>query len=203
MVSKSVPPAVAATPPSDADRRSDRLTPDAARSGAFRAAVEELFATHFPRVFRIVNRLSGEPDLAADVAQDAFVRLFERGSLPDTPVAWVITVALNQFRNRAAKRSRRLRLLTTERAAAVLSDPPPSPAQAVAGTEARSRVRAALARLPERERRMLLLCAEGYRYRDIATALNINEASVGTLLARAKRAFRDAYGAHGDDADAS
>jgi len=29
--------------------------------------------------------------------------------------------------------------------------------------------------------------------------LTINEASVGTLLARAKRAFRDAYG----DADAS
>ena len=69
--------------------------------------------------------------------------------------------------------------------------------------EARDRVRAALARLPERECRMLLLCAEGYRYRDIAAALNINEASVGTLLARAKRAFRDAYGAYGDDADAS
>ena len=34
-------------------------------------------------------------------------------------------------------------------------------------------------------------------------ALNLNEASVGTLLARAKRAFRDAYGAYGDDADAS
>jgi RNA polymerase sigma-70 factor (ECF subfamily) len=170
------------------------------RSGGFRAAVEELFANHFPRVFRIVNRLSGEPDLAADIAQEAFVRLYERGSLPDRPVAWVITVALNRFRNRVTKRSRRLRLLTAERAAQVLSDPPPSPAQAVAGDEARDRVRSALARLSERDGRMLLLCAEGYRYRDIAAVLNINEASVGTLLARAKRAFRDAYG---DDANAS
>jgi RNA polymerase sigma factor (sigma-70 family) len=200
MVSKSVPSTAASTPPSDVDSRSDRLAPGAARSRAFRAAVEELFATHFPRVYRIVNRLSGEPDLAADIAQEAFVRLYERGSLPDTPLAWVITVALNRFRNRAAKRSRRLRLLTVERAAAVLSDPPPSPAQAVTGADTRSRVRAALARLPERERQMLLLFAEGYRYRDIAASLNINEASVGTLLARAKRAFRDAYG---DDADAS
>jgi RNA polymerase sigma-70 factor (ECF subfamily) len=203
MGSKSVPPTVVETPPSEVESRIDRLTPEAARSGAFRAAVEDLFATHFPRVFRIVNRLSGEPDLAADVAQEAFVSLYERGSLPDTPVAWVITVALNRFRNRAAKRSRRLRLLTAERAAQVLSDPAPSPAQAIAGDEARDRVRAALALLPERDCRMLLLCAEGYRYRDIAAALNLNEASVGTLLARAKRAFRDAYGAYGDDADAS
>jgi len=125
--------------------------------------------------------------------------LYQRGSLPDTPVAWVITVALNRFRNRATKHSRRSRLLTAERAARVLSDPLPSPAQVVAQDEVRDRVRAALARLPERDRQMLLLCAEGYRYRDIAAALTINEASVGTLLARAKRAFRDAYG----DADAS
>lgn len=199
MGSKSISPNAPPAPPLAAESPSDRFPPDVVPSGAFRAAVEELFANHFPRVFRIVNRLSGEPDLAADVAQEAFVRLYERGSLPDTPVAWVITVALNRFRNRAAKHSRRLRLLTAERAARVLSDPPPSPAQAVAHDEARDRVRAALSRLPERDRQMLLLCAEGYRYRDIAAALNINEASVGTLLARAKRAFRDAYG----DADAS
>jgi DNA-directed RNA polymerase specialized sigma24 family protein len=40
----------------------------------------------------------------------------------------------------------------------------------------------------------LLLRAEGYSYRDIATALDLNEASVGTLLARAVRAFRESYG---------
>ena len=196
---KSISPNAPTPPLSASESPRDHLPPDAARSGAFRAAVEELFANHFPRVFRIVNRLSGEPDLAADVAQEAFVRLYERGSLPDTPVAWVITVALNRFRNRATKHSHRSRLLTAERAARVLSDPLPSPAQVVAQDEVRDRVRAALARLPERDRQMLLLCAEGYRYRDIAAALTINEASVGTLLARAKRAFRDAYG----DADAS
>lgn len=40
---------------------------------------------------------------------------------------------------------------------------------------------------------MLLLRAEGYSYRDIASALELNEASVGTLLARAVRAFRAAW----------
>ena len=47
--------------------------------------------------------------------------------------------------------------------------------------------------LPERERQLLLLRAEGYSYRDLARALDLEESSVGTLLARAKRAFRDRY----------
>jgi RNA polymerase sigma factor (sigma-70 family) len=55
------------------------------------------------------------------------------------------------------------------------------------------RVRAAIHRLGERERQLLLLRAEGYGYRELAAALGLNEASVGTLLARAKRAFRESY----------
>ena len=45
----------------------------------------------------------------------------------------------------------------------------------------------------ERESRLLLLRAEGYSYRDIAAALELHEASVGTLIARARRAFRTLY----------
>jgi DNA-directed RNA polymerase specialized sigma24 family protein len=48
--------------------------------------------------------------------------------------------------------------------------------------------------LPLRERELLLLRAEGYSYRDIASALELNETSVGTLLARARRRFEEAYG---------
>ena len=47
--------------------------------------------------------------------------------------------------------------------------------------------------MPEREQLLLLLQAEGYRYRELATAIGLNAASVGVLLARAKRAFRDLY----------
>lgn len=153
----------------------------------------ELFNAHFPRVFRYLDRLSGEPDLASDLAQEAFVRLYRRGAPPDAPAAWLITVATNLFRNARAQQSRRLRLLTAERGAEVLADPPPAPGQATEDAETRGRVRAALDRLDERERQLLLLRAEGYSYRDLAAALDLNEASVGTLLARAKRAFRAVY----------
>ncbi len=152
-----------------------------------------LFEAEFPRLYRYLDRLSGEPELAADLAQDAFVRLNRRGEMPDKPEVWLITVALNLFRNVKASRSRRRRLLTVARAEAVLADPPPTPAQAVEAGESGLRVRAAIDRLPERDQRLLLLLAEGYSYRDMASALDLREASVGTLLARAKRAFRQAY----------
>ncbi len=153
----------------------------------------ELFDAHFQRLYRYLSRLSGEPELAADVVQEAFVKLYRRGSLPDAPQAWLITVAMNLFRNERSTRSRRRRLLTLARGEAAHSDPPPSPEQAALAEDSRRRVREALDRLPERDRHLLLLQAEGYRYRDIAVALGLNEASVGVFLARARRAFRKAY----------
>ncbi len=153
----------------------------------------DLFDAHFHRLYRYLDRLSGEPELAADLAQEAFVKLYRRGTLPDAPEAWLVSVAMNLFRNVKSTRSRRRRLLTLARGEGVHSDPPPSPEQAAASEESRRRVRSAIDRLPVRERRMLLLRAEGYSYRDIAAALDLNEASVGVLLARARRAFRQTY----------
>jgi RNA polymerase sigma factor (sigma-70 family) len=153
----------------------------------------ELFHAQFERLFRYLDRLSGEPDLAADLAQEAFVRLYRRGAAPDSPEAWLITVAMNLLRNARSKSARRLELLTAERSTGVLSDPAPVPGESTDDAESRRRVRAALDALPERERQLLLLKAEGYSYRDIAQALDLGETSVGTLLARAKEAFRNFY----------
>ncbi|MBK8233563.1 MAG: hypothetical protein IPK72_24040 [Candidatus Eisenbacteria bacterium] len=54
-------------------------------------------------------------------------------------------------------------------------------------------MRRAIETLSEREQSLLLLRTEGYSYRELALALDLEESSVGTLLARAKRAFRAAY----------
>ncbi|MEN8375569.1 MAG: sigma-70 family RNA polymerase sigma factor [Gemmatimonadota bacterium] len=152
-----------------------------------------LFDEHYQRLFRYFQRQAGDAELAADVVQEAFIRLYRRGAPPDDPVAWLITVASNLFRNARGTRSRRLRLLSTERSARALGDPPESPDAKVTGAREAAAVRKALDVLGERDRQILLLRAEGYRYGEIATALALNEASIGTLLARAKRAFRTAY----------
>lgn len=166
---------------------------------SFEGAVGALFDAHFRRLFRYLDRLSGDPDLAADLAQEAFIRLHRRGALPDVPQAWLVTVALNLFRNAKTSRARRALLLGGSRGEAARPEPAAEPDARLLAEDDRRRVRAILDRLPERERQLLLLRAEDYSYRDLAAALQLHEASVGVLLARARRAFRVAW-EEGNDA---
>lgn len=159
----------------------------------FETEFASLFDANYERLYRYLDRLSGEPELAADLAQEAFVRLYRRAALPERPDAWLVTVALNLFRNARANQKRRSRLLSETRGRALAADEPASDESRLESQDVRSLVRRALNRIPQRERELLLLRAQGYSYRDIAAVLDLNEVSVGTLLARAKTAFREEY----------
>jgi RNA polymerase sigma-70 factor (ECF subfamily) len=74
-----------------------------------------------------------------------------------------------------------------------MSQAQPGPLRLLETAELQARVRVTLDSLAAREGELLLLRAEGYSYREIADAMQLNESSIGTLLARAKRAFREAY----------
>jgi RNA polymerase sigma factor (sigma-70 family) len=100
---------------------------------------------------------------------------------------------MNLFRNVQTTRRRRRRLLTTERATRAHADPAPPADERVVADETRRRVRATIDGMPERERQLLLLQAEGFSYREIAAGLELHVASVGTLLARARDLFRARY----------
>jgi RNA polymerase sigma-70 factor (ECF subfamily) len=162
-------------------------------SGTFEEEFDGLFRAHFPRLFRYLDRLSGDADAARDLAQETFVRLLRRGAPPDRPEAWLITVATNLWRNARATRNRRTAILDRSLTEESLIDPATPLSDQVETGETGEKVRAAMRRLAEREQQLLLLMAEGYHYREIAEVTGIQEASVGTLLARAKRAFRVAY----------
>jgi RNA polymerase sigma-70 factor (ECF subfamily) len=164
----------------------------------FREQFVELFEAHYRRLFRYLNRVTGDGELAADLVQEAFIRLHDRGSVPETPGPWLISVAMNLLRNESGTRRRRARLLTASRAERAHSESAPLPDEQFLNREGSRRVRRAIDGMPERERQMLLLSAEGYSYREIALALDIHEASVGVLLARARRAFRDSYEGQAD-----
>ena len=169
------------------------------RSVPFHDAFVDLFTSGFGRLFRYLDRLSGDAELAQDLAQEAYVRLYRRQSLPDAPEAWLISVAMNLLRNNYSIEKRRRELMSVERADRSHSDPVHSPDQAAVSEEIRAAVRQVLDRMPERERQLLLLSAEGYSYRDIALALELKEVSVGTLLARARQGFRELYRSVSDD----
>lgn len=166
-----------------------RVAPRVRMTRTFTDLLKEVHDAHYASLFRYFDRLSGDPDLAADVVQEAFVRLYRRGTLPDRPDRWLVTVALNLFRNERST-ARRRGALRLEHGTDLSPARQPTPAESVEAIERQARVRAALEGLSQRERELLLLRAEGYGYRDLAAILELNEASVGTLLARAKQAFR-------------
>jgi RNA polymerase sigma factor, sigma-70 family len=150
------------------------------------AQVTELFEEHHAPLVRYLTRLSGDSDLAADAAQEAFVRLIaDPGRAGRTaPRAWLFTVGTNLVLEGGRTHVRRMRLL--ER----LPDAVPSGAQPVDAQlhverdERRRVVSAALMTLSERERTALLMQQDGFTHREIAAAIGTTVGTVGTLLAR-------------------
>lgn len=87
---------------------------------------------------------------------------------------------------------REVRRARYERAVRIFADPP-TPEQLHSAGEARERVRRALASIDRRRAAMLLLRSDGFSYDELASAFDLNPASVGALLSRAQQTFRKEY----------
>jgi RNA polymerase sigma factor (sigma-70 family) len=163
-------------------------------SGDDAGAVEALFARHHPPLERYLARLTGDPDLAADVAQEAFVRLLERPPDDHGVRPWLFRVATNLARDAARRKRTRGTLRFLGRAHLSHGDPPRAPDEAVDRVASRRLVTDALRALSTKERRALLMREEGFKHREIAAALGTTTGSVGTLLSRAIRKAADQLG---------
>lgn len=163
-------------------------------SGDERDDLEALFALHHRSLQRYLARLTGDPDLAADAAQEAFVRLLERRPSHESVRPWLFRVATNLVRDHARRQKRRNVLRLRGRARLSQSDPPRSPEDVVEEMAARTMVRDALAVLSDKETKALLMREEGFKHREIARALGTTTGSVGTLLRRALQKAADQLG---------
>lgn len=143
-----------------------------------------LFEENYVPLSRYLFRFTGDADAAADVAQEAFVRLLERAPR-EQPRAWLFRVATNLAMERGRTSRRRWNLLLRAADRAPAADPPPAPDAAHEGKERRAAVQRALATLSEKERMALLMREEGFAQREIAEAVGTTTGSVGTLIARA------------------
>lgn len=146
----------------------------------------ELFARHYDPLVRYLARLSGDHELAADAAQEAFVRLVERAPRQSNLRAWLFTVGTNIVRDTT---SRRTRIAALHRLPDRLPLPasPPDPEELLESKQRRERVRAALEGLSWKERTLLLMSEEGFTHREMAAAVETTTGSVGTMLIRARR----------------
>ena len=156
------------------------------------AAFEQLFLRHYAQVYRVLYHLLDNRQEAEDLVQETFLTLFRQPPLPRAEVplpAWLCRVALNRgynvLRSDRREHARLPRLVEPEGGV--------DPQVESQRREDRRRVRAILAELPERQSSLLLLRYAGLSYAEIATVLEVAPGSVGTLLARAERAFISAY----------
>ena len=164
---------------------------------------DDLFERLHSPLYGLTYRVLGDGAEVEEVLQEAFLRLAGAAVLtrPDDEVAaWMRRVCLNLAFNRLRDR-RRLRERIERAAGADLAErhDADDPSGVLMRREQQERVRRALAALPERQRDCLLLRHSGYAYAEIAATLGVALGSVGMLLARAERSFREIYREHDDD----
>lgn len=147
--------------------------------------VRQLFEEHYDPLFRYLVRLTGDPDAAADAAQEAFVRLVERNPGGDQIRAWLFRVSTNLVRDESRVRLRRLELLRETPTRAPIGDQPLAPDEALEVEERRACVRRALDALSAKDRTILLMREEGFSHQEIAEAVETTTKSVGSMIARA------------------
>ncbi|MCB1057064.1 MAG: sigma-70 family RNA polymerase sigma factor [Acidobacteria bacterium] len=159
------------------------------------AAFEEVYRRYGEMVYSLCHRLSGDPDLAADLTQEAFLRIFRHvgkfrgGSSLKT---WVYRVALNHCRSRLARRRLFWRSLAEpDEPGPEAVDPGRSPEdRAIAHDEGR-RLTRALAAVPVAYREAVVLFdLQGLSYEEIARVLGVRLGTVRSRLARGRERLR-------------
>jgi RNA polymerase sigma-70 factor, ECF subfamily len=156
------------------------------------AAFEQLFVRHYSQVHSVLYGLLGSREAAEDLAQETFLELYRHTPVVRagaTLAAWLCRVALNKGYN--SLRGERRAQQRLERFAVAREED--NPEDELVRSEERALVREVLARLPERQSRLLLLRHAGLSLAEIGNALEIAPGSVGTFLVRAERAFSNAY----------
>ncbi len=155
------------------------------------SAFEELYRSHVRRVYALCYRLSGDASLAEELAQDVFVRAWQRlGTFRGDSAfsSWLHPLTVNvALSERRARRRRLARLLTTDDPASF-----ERPADRPPGPEAGVDLEKAMAALPPGARSVFVLHdVEGYRHDEIAALTGVATGTSKAQLHRARRLLRE------------
>jgi RNA polymerase sigma-70 factor (ECF subfamily) len=158
--------------------------------GGDRQAYRILVERHGRRVLALARRMTGNLADAEDVAQDAFLRVWQRAGMWRDQGAQFSTWLYRVVMNLCLDRRRRKPMAPLETAGNPADDRPNAEATTAAG-ERSGQVEAALARLPDRQRAALVLSYyEGLSNAASAVILDISVVALESLLVRARRALR-------------
>ncbi len=174
--------------------REQQLIADARKGDV--AAFEALIGEHQKRIFSIAFRMAGNPEDAADMAQEVLIKIFKNlGNFQGNSKfsTWVYRVATNTCLDELKKLRRHTAYsldqeLETEEGsvAAELADEAPTPEESAERRDLQRVVSEAIGMLSEDHKKAILLRdMQGFSYEEIA---NILQCSVGTVKSRINRA---------------
>jgi len=168
---------------------------------------ERLFLSLHPRLLRFFRSRGFAPDDSEDLTQKTLTRVFRSMATFQFDSwfgVWLFKIAVNVYRNelrrlKAGKRNIREQTLDEESEHQAdlnltgLANPgsaAPDPLDQALERERREALRHALNQLSPRLRRCLLLRLEGYKYKDIATLMDISIETVKSHIYQAKQRLK-------------
>ncbi len=156
------------------------------------ASFEKLVERYSPRIYSLAYRFLNDKGEAEDAVQEVFIKVYR--ALPNSRLdlafkPWVYRIATNECINRSKRR--REPVAGAAEALEGIPDGAASPQDAFLEKELREILMRAIARLPVRYRRVVLLrYLEGFSFREIGEILGIPEGTAKTFFSRAKGMLR-------------
>src|SRR3954465_12460154 len=168
---------------------------DHEEAGAF---VETLFAKHHNEIYAYLLRMLREPELAADLTQDAFIKAYKAYATlqkDENARAWLYQiahrVALDEIRHR--KIIRMVPFTGESKGAA------PSAERLAMDVRLSGPLERAMAKIPERQRAALLLAGvHDLTGLELAAALGVSHVAARAILTRGRESLRRALAAEQD-----
>jgi len=163
------------------------------------SAFNTLVRTYQDMAYNVAYRVLGQPDAAADAAQEAFLAAyralpaFRGGSFK----AWLLRIVTNACYDQLRMQKRRPQVALEDAVedpdyASSLTDPGESPEDALLRQDLAQAISTAIAKLPFDQRLVLVLSdIQGLSYDEIATVTGASLGTVKSRLSRARARVRD------------
>lgn len=160
--------------------------------GGDRRAYGTLVERHQERIYATLAKMTGDPDLALDLTQDAFVRAWERLDRFEGRSAfstWLYRIAVRLTYDALDQRRRRV---DVEVDGGIPDEDSPSPQERIEAEAAAEELRRLIARLPAMQRAVVVLRAwDDMPYKQIAEILETTESSARVSFHHAIRRLRN------------
>ncbi|NLZ92665.1 MAG: sigma-70 family RNA polymerase sigma factor [Firmicutes bacterium] len=168
-------------------------------------AYDKLMQRYEKKVYALCYRMSGNPDDAADLAQESFLKAFR--ALPSFKKqasfsTWLFRIVTNTCLDERRKQKKRAGLISLDKPIATeegemqreLTADASDPLTEAIRREAQTEIQILLSKLPPTQRAVIIMRdLQGFSYEEIAASLQINMGTLKSRLNRARSRLRQLY----------